>query len=80
VLSDPLSRQRYDAELLALRQMLLAQAPRWPSSPLPAESPVQGGTRRPLSGGEWLALLLLGCTLLLSLGLGLGLAWLRGEV
>jgi len=80
VLSDPLSRQRYDAELLALRQMLLAQTPPWPSSPLPSASPVQGGTRRPLSGGEWLALLLLGFTLLLSLALGLGLAWLRGEV
>jgi hypothetical protein len=80
VLSDPLSRQRYDAELLALRQMLVAQAPLWPSAPLPSARPVQGGTRRPLSGGEWLALLLLGFTLLLSLGLGLGLAWLRGEV
>ena len=78
VLSDPLSRQRYDAELLALRQMLLAQAPLWPSSPLPSASPGHGGTRRPLSGGEWLALLLLGFTLLLSLALGLGLAWLRG--
>ena len=80
VLSDPLSRQRYDAELLALRQMLLAQVPLWPSSPLPSAGPVQGATRRPLSGGEWLALLLLGGTLLLSLALGLGLAWLRGEV
>jgi len=80
VLSDPLSRQRYDAELLALRQMLVAQAPLWPSAPLPSARPVQGGSRRPLSGGEWLALLLLGFTLLLSLGLGLGLAWLRGEV
>ncbi len=80
VLSDPLSRQRYDAELLALRQMLSAQAALWPPSPLPFGRPVQGGTRRPLSGGEWLALLLLGFTLLLSLALGLGLAWLRGEV
>ena len=80
MLSDPLSRQRYDAELLALRQMLLAQVPLWPSSPLPSAGPVQGATRRPLSGGEWLALLLLGGTLLLSLALGLGLAWLRGEV
>ena len=80
VLSDPLSRQRYDAELLALRQMLVAQSPLWPSAPLPSARPVQGGSRRPLSGGEWLALLLLGLTLLLSLGLGLGLAWLRGEV
>ena len=44
VLSDPLSRQRYDAELLALRQMLLAQAPprsmRVPFHPTPSDSSV----------------------------------------
>ena len=80
VLSDPLSRQRYDAEHLALDAMVLAQAPPWPSTPLPSGRPAQGATRRPLSGGEWLALLLLGFTLLLSLALGIGLAWLRGEV
>ena len=36
------------------------------------------GVRRALSGGEWLALLLLAVALLLSLVLGVGLAWMRG--
>ncbi|KMM17295.1 molecular chaperone DnaJ, partial [Synechococcus sp. GFB01] len=34
--------------------------------------------RRALSGGEWLALLLLAMALVLSLALGVGLAWMRG--
>jgi hypothetical protein len=34
--------------------------------------------RRDLSGGEWLALLLLGFALLVSLVLGVGVAWMRG--
>jgi hypothetical protein len=34
--------------------------------------------RRALSGGEWLALLLLGIALVFSLVLGVGMAWLRG--
>ena len=34
--------------------------------------------RRPLSGGEWLALLLLALAAVFALVLGVGLAWLRG--
>ena len=34
--------------------------------------------RRALSGGEWFALLLLGLALVLSLVLGIGVAWARG--
>jgi hypothetical protein len=34
--------------------------------------------RRDLSGGEWLALLLLGFALVVSLVLGVGVAWMRG--
>jgi hypothetical protein len=34
--------------------------------------------RRALSGGEWFALLLLAIALLLSLVLGIGVAWARG--
>ena len=37
------------------------------------------GERRPLSGGEWFALLLLGLALLLSLVLGLGVAGVQGR-
>ncbi len=80
VLSDPQQRQRYDAELLALQALLWRPAAA-SSTPLPpAQRLEQGSMRRPLSGGEWLALLLLGSTLVLSLVLGLALAWLRGEV
>jgi len=75
VLSDPEQRRRYDALLAA------AALPRPPAAAVvsrPGGTPRPEGVRRALSGGEWLALLLLGGALLLSLGLGLGLAWIRG--
>ena len=40
--------------------------------------PAETTTRRPLSGGEWFALVLLGGALGFSLVLGVGLAWWRG--
>ncbi len=75
-LSDPARRRAYD------EQLDLVAAP----SLAPVAVPAQGGTapgrrvsvRRALSGGEWLALLLLGVALVLSLVLGLGVAWARG--
>lgn len=79
VLSDPASRRRYDAALqsaAALPPPAAAVAP--PRSPRPGESPAALGVRRALSGGEWFALLLLGLALLLSLVLGIGVAWARG--
>ena len=77
VLSDPISRNRYDSQLLQ---------PPGPISPsgVPAQPPPRTSTSRPvavrraLSGGEWFALLLLGLALVLSLVLGLGVAWARG--
>lgn len=80
VLSDPQQRQRYDAELLALQELLWRPAAASLSPQPPVQRVEQGSMRRPLSGGEWFALLLLGSTLVLSLALGLALAWLRGEV
>ena len=74
VLSDPVLRQRYDAQLRP------APAP-VPPSPLPPAAgavPRPASVRRDLSGGEWLALLLLGFALVLSLVLGVGVAWMRG--
>ena len=73
VLSDPVQRRRYDLQLEALaRLQASAAAPQAPSTPaVPAQ-------RRPLSGGEWLALLLLAVAAAFSLVLGVGLAWLRG--
>jgi hypothetical protein len=45
----------------------------------PRTSPARPvGVRRALSGGEWFALLLLAVALVLSLVLGLGVAWARG--
>jgi hypothetical protein len=74
VLSDPERRRRYDA-LLALPAPLDTTAP---AVRPPMAVPSPEGVRRALSGGEWLALLLLGGALVLSLVLGLGLAWMRG--
>ncbi|SBO44611.1 J domain-containing protein [Cyanobium sp. NIES-981] len=81
VLSNPESRRRYDAELLrAMAPVRLQTA--LPADPLPAPQTVTPGRpmsgRRSLSGGEWLALLLLALALVLSLVLGVGLALARG--
>jgi curved DNA-binding protein CbpA len=62
VLADPEQRRRYDASL---------KQPAVKPSPALAD-------RRPLSGGEWFALVLLGSALAFSLVLGIGLAWWRG--
>jgi curved DNA-binding protein CbpA len=73
VLSDPDERRRYDAQLAL---MSTASGPAsLHSVALPPQLLQQ---RRPLSGGEWLALLLLVSAALFSLLLGVGLAWLRG--
>ena len=75
VLSDPISRNRYDSQL----QPPTASPPRVPAQPpLRTTPPRPVGVRRALSGGEWFALLLLGLALVLSLVLGLGVAWARG--
>ena len=66
VLSDPGARRLYDE---SLRRPVVP-------APSPPERPVS--LRRALSGGEWFALLLLAIALLLSLVLGIGVAWARG--
>jgi hypothetical protein len=73
VLSDPELRRRYDAEL----HPVLPQRPP-PLVAMAAPAPRRVSVRRDLSGGEWLALLLLGFALLVSLVLGVGVAWMRG--
>ena len=70
VLSDPQARQLYD-ERLRLSRLPPPTAGR-PASGAPVS------LRRALSGGEWFALLLLAVALVLSLVLGLGVAWARG--
>ncbi|MEB3234570.1 MAG: DnaJ domain-containing protein [Cyanobacteriota bacterium] len=69
VLSDPERRRCYDVQCSA--ETAAPRAHPQPGEALPA-------VRRPLSGGEWLALLLLAVSALFSLSLGLGMAWLRG--
>jgi curved DNA-binding protein CbpA len=86
VLSDPAARQRYDGELrhaamVAAATNLPSTAATMATNPaLRARPPGvrPDGVRRALSGGEWLALLLLGIALVFSLVLGVGMAWLRG--
>ena len=72
VLSDPAQRQRYDAQLHPPPPL------RPPGPPPAAPAPQPASVRRDLSGGEWLALLLLGFALVVSLVLGVGVAWMRG--
>jgi curved DNA-binding protein CbpA len=84
VLSDPEARRRYDAELrlAALTAAAAAQSAAQAAARPPAVGLPQAGAptsvRRALSGGEWLALLLLALALLFSLVLGVGLALARG--
>jgi curved DNA-binding protein CbpA len=86
VLSDPEARRRYDAQLrfaalaaaaAANSRAASASAPSGRPA-APRQGPAPDSVRRALSGGEWLALLLLALALVLSLVLGVGLAWARG--
>ncbi|MEB3239511.1 MAG: J domain-containing protein [Cyanobacteriota bacterium] len=73
ILSDPDRRRAYD------RQLALAPPTTLPTPPPPFAQPsAEMASRRPLSGGEWFALVLLGGALGFSLVLGVGLAWWRG--
>jgi curved DNA-binding protein CbpA len=74
VLSDPEARRRYDSELRLVR-LTAAAAAQAAAAPLVPSVP---SVRRALSGGEWLALLLLALALVFSLVLGVGLALARG--
>lgn len=76
VLSDPLQRRAYDAELAAASPPARSPAPVAP--PPLTVAPRADTVRRALSGGEWFALLLLAVALVISLVLGVGLAWMRG--
>jgi len=79
LLADPERRRRYDAQLQQQKQQRL-NAPPPVAPPMPSNNSWNGiGERRPLSGGEWFALLLLGLALLLSLVLGLGVAGVQGR-
>lgn len=70
-LSDPERRRAYDASLVAVQPVRTPP----PSVRLTTQT---APVRRALSGGEWLALLLLAMAVVFSLVLGVGLAWARG--
>jgi DnaJ-domain-containing protein 1 len=77
VLSDPLRREAYDAQLRQRTAALVL--PRALANPTQVQARLRpDSVRRALSGGEWFALLLLGVALVLSLVLGIGVAWMRG--
>ncbi len=76
VLSDPLARQAYDSRRLAALHLAVSRPSQPPPQRLGEPKPVP--VRRALSGGEWFALLLLAVALVLSLVLGIGVAWARG--
>lgn len=74
VLSDPLARRAYDSRRLAATPLAVPR----PQPPPRLGEPKPVPVRRALSGGEWFALLLLAVALVLSLVLGIGVAWARG--
>lgn len=78
VLSDPIARQRYDDELRQEAIVVAMAASAAAAAPVNGPASRSEEVRRALSGGEWLALLLLGLALVFSLVLGVGLALARG--
>ncbi|MEB3165906.1 MAG: J domain-containing protein [Cyanobacteriota bacterium] len=83
LLSDPLRRRVYDAQRGLEAGAGGAAGPGGARGAAPGAASVRIGTRplpvrRALSGGEWFALVLLAIALVLSLVLGLGVAWARG--
>lgn len=74
-LADPVRRRHYDVGLKPAAEAAPTSAP---SGPEDAVAWGTVGVRRPLSGGEWLSIVLLLAALLLCLLLGVGGALLRG--
>jgi hypothetical protein len=80
VLGDPQARAEYDRRLHQPQgpTIVVRRSPSVAQGLSRSDGARADGVRRALSGGEWFALLLLGLAMLLSLLLGLGLAWARG--
>ena len=76
LLSDPSRRKLYDSTLPKSESSLSQSIS---SSPIYSTNTQISGVLRPLSGGEWFALMLLAITLLFSLLVGIGLAFLNGR-
>jgi hypothetical protein len=79
LLSDPARRRAYDARRAVAASPAVGGAGRpSPGRQVTVVSNKPEPVRRALSGGEWFALVLLAVALVLSLVLGLGVAWARG--
>ena len=80
LLSDPARRRAYDARRAVAASPAVGGGVGRPSPgrPMTVVSNRPEPVRRALSGGEWFALVLLAVALVLSLVLGLGVAWARG--
>ncbi|MCS5691170.1 J domain-containing protein [Cyanobium sp. FGCU-6] len=79
LLSDPERRRAFDAHRRAVAASPWVGGGRPVSGrPVTLVSSRPEPVRRALSGGEWFALVLLAVALVLSLVLGLGVAWARG--
>ncbi len=75
-LADPHLRQIYDSQLIQQDHLWQQQHAPLPSPAVASATEI--GERRPLSGGEWLSLLMLLGALFLCLLVGVGVAWSRG--
>ncbi|MFN7898239.1 MAG: J domain-containing protein [Synechococcaceae cyanobacterium] len=78
VLSDPQARRAYDNRRRAALPLPVPPLQTPPPLPRRMAEPRPVPVRRALSGGEWFALSLLAVALVLSMVLGIGVAWARG--
>ena len=78
LLSDPVLRANYDLSIKKENNLVNQKIESNLTKPEPVQFSRSIGVRRPFSGGELFSLLLLITSILLSLGLGLLIAFLRG--
>ena len=77
LLSDPVLRANYDLHIEREKNLISQKKESYFKNTKPVEFSKSIGVRRPLSGGELFALLLLITSILLSLALGVFIAFLR---
>ena len=78
LLSDPVLRANYDLSIEKEKNIISQKKEPYLTSIKPVQFSKSIGVRRPLSGGELFSLLLLITSILLSLSLGVFIAFLRG--
>ena len=78
LLSDPVLRANYDLSIKKENNLISQKQEPYLTNTKPAQFSKSIGVRRPLSGGEIFSLVLLITSILLSLALGVLIAFLRG--